>query len=345
MSTIGLLRLKRTPGSARRQPMSLSPDALVSLGPMAGGQTLPLLAQPTAGAPAIDLARWVSAHRALVDTELLKAGGLLFRGFGIRSAGALRAVIDAWSGEPMAYTDHATPRHEIADQVYSSTDYPADQAIELHNECAYARSWPMKVFFCCQTAAATGGETPIADCRRVLARLRPETVARFESRGLMYVRNFGEGIGTPWSTVFGTNDLREVQAACERAGIELEHKGSGRLRTRQRRPAIARHPRCGEPVWFNQAVAFHITSVEPAVRRTLLDQLGEIGVPKNVFYGDGEPIEPSTLDEIRDAVRDCTVMFPWQEGDLLVLDNMLTAHGRMPYTGARKVLAGMAEPC
>jgi len=38
------------------------------------------------------------------------------------------------------------------------------------------------------------------------------------------------------------------------------------------------------------------------------------------------------------------VIFPWQAGDILMLDNMLTSHGRKPFVGARKVLVGMAEP-
>ena len=32
-----------------------------------------------------------------------------------------------------------------------------------------------------------------------------------------------------------------------------------------------------------------------------------------------------------------------QEGDILMLDNMLSAHGRNPYTGPRKILVTMGE--
>ena len=37
------------------------------------------------------------------------------------------------------------------------------------------------------------------------------------------------------------------------------------------------------------------------------------------------------------------VRFPLRKGDLLMLDNMLVAHGRMPFTGARKVAVAMGE--
>jgi hypothetical protein len=251
----------------------------------------------------------------------------------------------ACSGEPLSYTDNATPRHQVSDQIYSSTDYPADQRIELHNECAYARTWPLKVFFYCAKAAASGGETPIADCRAILRRLAPETVERFRTKGVMYVRNFGNGLGLPWPRVFGTDDLDEVKARCEREDIQLEQTGDGQLRTRQRRDAIRRHPRTNEETWFNQVIAFHPSSLPAEIREVLLADMGADDLPKNALYGDGTPIEEAALEEIREASALETVAFPWQEGDVLMLDNMFVAHGRSPFTGPRKILVGMTEPC
>ncbi|HEX2252875.1 MAG TPA: TauD/TfdA family dioxygenase [Thermoanaerobaculia bacterium] len=67
-------------------------------------------------------------------------------------------------------------------------------------------------------------------------------------------------------------------------------------------------------------------------------------LPSNSYYGDGSPIEPEVLDHLREIYRRETVAFPWQRGDLLVLDNMLVAHGRAAFEGSRRVLVGMAEP-
>jgi alpha-ketoglutarate-dependent taurine dioxygenase len=336
---------KPPPSSGRRHRVALSPEQLVVYDTSATGRDLPRVIRPANPAIELDLARWIEENRAGVNAELHRAGGILFRGFPLRSAADFHRVMEAWGSILLPYTDHATPRHQISEHIYSSTDYPADQAIELHNECAYARRWPLRVFFFCMKAAEAGGETPIADCRKILGRLRPETIARFASEGVMYVRNFGDGLGLPWSKVFGTDDLSEVAEACRRADIELEDKGNGRLRTRQRRGAILSHPNTGETSWFNQVTAFHISSVEPATRAALLSELGEDEVPKNSFYGDGSPIEPATLEEIRQAYQAETVTFSWQRGDLLVLDNVFVAHGRAPYKGARQILVGMAEPC
>jgi alpha-ketoglutarate-dependent taurine dioxygenase len=169
-------------------------------------------------------------------------------------------------------------------------------------------------------------------------------VERFVEKQWMYVRNFGDGLGLPWQSVFQTTDRAVVEQHCRRAGIEVEWKSEDRLRTRAVRPAVARHPRTGELVWFNHATFFHVSTLEPSVRDEMLRQFEEEDLPTNTYYGDGSPIEPSVLDELREAYRQEEIAFPWEEGDVLMVDNMLVAHGRAPYDGARKILVGMTQP-
>jgi hypothetical protein len=115
------------------------------------------------------------------------------------------------------------------------------------------------------------------------------------------------------------------------------------LRTRQVCQAVAVHPLTRETVWFNQAHLFHVSNLEPAVRETLLSVVNEEDLPRQAFYGDGRPIETAVLDEIRDVYQCHAVQFPWQKGDVLMLDNMLAAHGRTPFKGPRKILVAMSE--
>jgi hypothetical protein len=79
------------------------------------------------------------------------------------------------------------------------------------------------------------------------------------------------------------------------------------------------------------------------VREWLLAAYGEQNLPRNVYFADGSPIDPAMLDEITQVYRDHSVVFPWRKGDVLMLDNMLTAHGRQPFMGQRKVVVGIAE--
>jgi hypothetical protein len=88
---------------------------------------------------------------------------------------------------------------------------------------------------------------------------------------------------------------------------------------------------------------FHISNLEPAVRESLLEEFGEENLPRNSYYGDGSPIESSVLDEIRGVYREESFSFPWHEGDIMMLDNFLSTHGREPFVGPRKIVVAMAE--
>lgn len=334
------MSLKKLP-PLRRQEVPGASAGWVAFEPAAPGVRLPLLARPVV--EGVRLASWARDNRRRIGELLLFHGGILFRGFGPGGAGELRATAEAVGGGVLAYHERSSPRHEVADSVYTSTDHPADQEILLHNESSYAASWPRKVFFYCARPAERGGETPLADSRAVLARVPAEIRERFERLGVMYVRNFGDHLGLTWRQAFQTGDPAAVESYCRRAGIDWEWKPDGGLRTRAVRPAVARHPATGEEVWFNQVPLFHPAALDPETRRTLAAELAPEDLPLLARYGDGAAIEDEVVAALLAAYRRETVAFPWQSGDLLVLDNLLVAHGRAPFQGPREILVAMAE--
>ena len=76
---------------------------------------------------------------------------------------------------------------------------------------------------------------------------------------------------------------------------------------------------------------------------SFVKEFREEDLPRNAYHGDGSPLEASMLDEIRRVYRAEAISFKWEDGDILMLDNMLAAHGRAPFAGSRRVLVGMCE--
>ena len=333
--------IRRSFTSLKPKPVSLSTKALTQTAVIDPEKGLPLVVE--ANVPGLDLAEWAARLLPYLQTQLLNTGGILFRNFNVDSIDKFKKFVHLISPELLEYQERSTPRTEVSGEIYTATEYPADQCITLHNESSYSANWAMKIWFYCAQAAAVGGETPIADSRRVFELLDPKIKERFIEKQVMYVRNYSEGADLPWQTVFQTTDPRAVEDYCRSAAIEFEWKDATHLRTRQVRPAIATHPVTGETVWFNQAHLFHVSSLALPLRESLLNLVEESELPRNSYYGDGSAIETSVLDEIRDVYQQAAVLFPWQQGDVLMLDNMLAAHGRMSFTGPRKVLVAMAE--
>ena len=304
--------------------VDLSPAVLIE--PRYAGETL-LAAWP-----------WL---RGEIDFLLPTAGGVLLRGFQVESIDVFQQFAAAFGHPLLAYEFASTPRAAVSSGIYTSTEYPPHQHIPLHNEQAYTREWPMKIWFHCVTAPLAGGETPVADSRAIYRRMPASIRERFAD-GVVYVRNFGH-FDVPWQKVFNTSAPLEVERYCARARIVCEWLDDGGLRTRQLCQAVERHPATGEFVWFNQAHLFHISNLQTEIRELLVDLLGIENVPRNAYFADGGRIEDQLLDDVRAILAEQTHSFPWREGDVMMLDNMLTAHGRTPFEGPRKVVVAMAE--
>lgn len=274
---------------------------------------------------------------------LSETGNVLLRGFAVESVDAFREFAAAFGHPLLSYEFASTPRSAVAaGGIYTSTEYPAHQHIPLHSEQSYTREWPMKIWFHCIVAASSGGETPLADNRTIYSRMPLSIRKRFE-RGIRYVRNYGD-FDVQWQKVFNTQRRSDVEDFCRRASIDWEWKPDGDLRTSQLCQGIETHPRTGEKVWFNQAHLFHISSLQPEVRDSLVEILGIDNVPRNVFFADGSVIPDALLEDVRGVLEAQKVVFPWQAGDVVMLDNMLVSHARAPFEGPRKVVVAMAEP-
>lgn len=326
----------------RGQAIQVSSTQLVTTEPLQPNAPLPLVIRPAV--EGLNLIDWAAGHRDWIQQQLWQHGGLLLRNFNNVGAETLERFFSALGGELMEYAYRSTPRSQVRGRIYTSTAYPASESIPLHNEMSYSRNWPMRIGFSCLQVAETGGETPIVDSHKVWASLDAKLRETFASKQILYVRNYSAQLDLPWQTVFQTSDRDEVEAYCQIAGIEWEWCSDDRLRTRQVCQAVAQHPHTQAWVWFNQAHLFHVSNLPAETRESLLMVVSEAELPRNTYFGDGTPIPDTALDAIRAAYAAHTVVFPWQQGDILLLDNMLAAHGRKPFSGKRQVVVGMDEP-
>lgn len=333
---------RKAPATARRRGVGSAAQEWVTTGPLREGQAIPWVVRPALDS--LSLVDWAKRERARIDALLLEHRALLFRGFGVDSVDRFHEFVMATSdGQLLEYRDRTTPRTTEGDRIYTATVHPADQRINPHNEGTYWKRWAQKLYFCCLQAPQSGGETPIADVRAVHDRIDPAVRESFAAKGFMLVRNYNDGFGLPWQEVFQTESRDEVEAFCRDNGIEFEWKDGDRLRTRQVRPAVRNHPTTGESVWFNHAAFYHHTTLSNDMSEALIDEFGEDGIPYDTCFGDGSKIEPDVAAHLRDAYEAEKIVFPWEEGDVMLLDNMSVAHAREPFVGKRLVVVAMTD--
>jgi alpha-ketoglutarate-dependent taurine dioxygenase len=214
----------------------------------------------------------------------------------------------------------------------------------MHHELSYTLQPPGLMLFACLTAPTTGGATAIADAATVLEALPTELVNRFEQEGWLLTRTYNDEIGAPCAEAFGTDDRRAIEDYCRTAEIECDWQPDGSLRTRQRRPAMTVHPVTGRRCWFNQIAFLNEWTIEPEIREYLIDVYGAESLPFNTRFGGGDPIGPDIIQLLNDTYTAHTAREPWQAGDLMLVDNVRTAHSREAFQGPREVLVAMAEP-
>ena len=287
---------------------------------------------------------WAAAHRDAVRSEVVRHGALLIRGLGLSDPGEIGAVFARLGGRLLAEREAFAPRQSYGPGLYSSTKWPANQQMCMHNELSYTVEFPGMLMFACRVAPAAGGATAVADAPTVLDALPPQLADRFDREGWMLVRNYNEEIGAAWADAFGTTDRGAVEHYCRANGIDLEWQPGGGLRTWQRRYAIVRHPVTGQRCWFNQVAFLNEWTLEPEIREFLVDSYGSDGLPFNTRFGHGDPIGEDVVALLNHVYAAHTRREPWQQGDLLLVDNIRCAHSREPYQGQREILVAMTDP-
>jgi Taurine catabolism dioxygenase TauD, TfdA family len=327
-------------GAIRRKAVDLSHFNPIKESTMGSDQPLPLVMEPATDQ--VDLADWARNNRDYIAQKLHQHGGILFRGFNLKGPSDFEAVAAGIYNE--IYSDYGDlPRESAGGNIYTSTPYPEDKCILYHNESSHMNRWATRISFFCVIAAKKGGCSPVVDCRKVYEQLDPAVRRNFEEKGLMYVRNFSDGLDVNWQHFFQTNDKAVVEEACTRQGFVCEWVSDDHLRVKQCCRGVLRHPVTGEMSFFNQVQLHHVHSLDPDVRDSLLSIYKREDLPRHVYYGDGSEISDAEMDHVGEIYERNAVRFTWRVGDMVSLDNMLTAHGRDSFVGPRKIVVALGD--
>lgn len=297
-----------------------------------------LRVEPTGDAPS-----WAAEHSEALRAVVAQHGAVLVRGLGLRHTAEVRAVFQRLTTRLMVEKEAFASRRIYSGGVYSASKWPANQQMCMHHELSYRLEFPGLMLFACLDAPTRGGATVLADSQAVLDALPAELTERFEREGWLLTRNYNDEIGASLAEAFGTEDRRAIESYCRGNAIEFEW-GPGRgLRTTQRRSAVVRHPVTGRRCWFNQIAFLNEWTMAPEVREYLVDVYGADALPFNTSFGDGGPVREDVVQLINRVYEDNTAREPWQAGDLMLVDNVRTAHGRDSFEGPREVLVAMAD--
>lgn len=290
-----------------------------------------------------DTGAWAAVHRDVLRSVVAKHGSILVRGLGLRDATEVGEVFRRLGRELMTEKEAFASREVHADGVYSSSKWPANQPMCMHHELSYLFEVPSLLMFACLEAPTRGGATAVSDAPTVLGALPADLVRKFENEGWVLTRNYNEEIGMSPGEAFGTDDRGAIESYCRANAIDFEWQADGGLRTRQRRGAVVRHPRTDQRCWFNQVAFLNQYTLDSEVREFLVDMYGDDGLPFDTRFGNGDPIDEDIVQTVNEVYEKNTVREPWQAGDLMLVDNIRSAHSREAYEGPRQVLVAMTD--
>lgn len=305
----------------------------------------PIVLHAPLSSTAASLCLYIAENRDSLDRLLDRHSGVLFRGFNIKTPDDFASVTECFVVCQNGYVGGNSPRTRVTRDIYTSTEYPASERISLHNEMSYLPHWPSRLLFQCAVAPTSGGQTTLAHAADVMASMPRRICEELRERKLCYVRTMqaNDFLGKGWKTTYATDDKASVEQIIRAQGSTPVWLTQDVLQVRTHSEPFTHHPRTQQEVWFNQAEQWHPSALSAGMRQLIQDAFGSERFPHDCRFGDGSPIPDEFMADIRTVLNKNALLFDWQAGDLLVIDNVLAMHGREAFSGPRKIHVFLAE--
>lgn len=297
-----------------------------------------------AGVESVPREEWARHHRAGVSKALEESGAVLIRGLSISDAGDFDSLVSAFGWPVFSYRESLSNavRINFSERVFTANEAPPDIEIFLHHEMAQTPVSPSVLFFCCISAADSGGATPI--CRSdqlfdAFLKRHPVWAQQLITRGVRYVTrmpsvsNESTGQGRSWYSTLDVSDRHEAEGKLASMGYTYRWQENEDLETLSPvLPAVVDLSGGGRSFYHQLIAAYR----------------GWPGVRENpasgVMFGDKSEIPVNLLESLSEMAEDYTTDLKWSDGEVAILNNKMVMHGRRPYSGSRRrqVLVSMA---
>lgn len=306
------------------------------------GRVFPLILECRSAEVSLGVAGdWLRERRSELLAQTSEHGAILFRGFPLTTPENFDAFVAAFELTNFPYEESLSNAVRIVKtpRVFTANEAPPDINIYFHHEMAQTPIYPSRLFFFCEQPAAEGGATPL--CRsdilwKKLAERCPQFARDCEAKGLKYTNVMptdndpNSGMGRGWQSTLRTATKEDAENRLASLDYSFEWLPSGDLRaTTPVLPAVRRLAD-GRKTFFNQLIAafqgWKDTRNDPA---------------KAITFGDGTSLDREAVNTATELAEELAFNVPWQRGDVALVDNFVTMHGRRTFRGTRKVLASL----
>lgn len=227
--------------------------------------------------------------------------------------------------------------------VLTTTGHTQSFGIPLHGEMYYMKYPPQLLWFYAEVPPKEGGQTTLCDGATLFKALKPETQAWFAENNIKYVRNLVEG---DWQATFMTDDLDEARAFAAESDLTMSHDPeTGTVRAEFECSALRRHG--ADTLFINNALFIYLGEMafKSGWAAKNLPGLRSAECPMVVRAADGSEIPPAVMDDVRKTSDRLTRKIPWQQGDIVLIDNHRVLHGRAETDGGkRSILVRLGGP-